>query len=112
MQGAKANIYLEYDGNLEDLANKISNDLNIPAFRFDSDQDYPHEIYAMSECLGFEMWLCHSNKKTGCNYEFTIETMHSLNEAVNDKMANLSPWLARYFTEIFKIQANPNIGNE
>ena len=39
------------------------------------------------------------------SFMLNIETEHSLNESFNDKMYNLSPWLARFIAEICDIES-------
>jgi len=103
MIGAVGNVYLAFDNNLTDLAKKIENALNVPEFYLKSDQDPPYEIVAMTEALGFEVWLKKSNNHKGYQYKITIETMLNVNDHFNKKKFDLSPWLAQYIKTNLKI---------
>ncbi len=104
--GAKAFVYLKYDGKLRELADIISTGLMLPAFWFDTDQDPPHEETAMCECLGCELWLKQSDAIQGYTFSIQLETSHCLNESFSNQMHDLSPWLARYISEICEIESS------
>jgi len=106
--GAKANVYLKFDNNLTDLAKKIENGLKVPEFYFKSDQDPPHETVAMTEVLGFEMWVEKSNEFKDFQYKITIETMLNVDDRFNYEMFDLSPWLAKYIKANLTIDTHFN----
>jgi len=97
ISGVKASILIKYNASIKELANKLSNELSLPKFWFKSDIDYPHEIIAMTECLGFELWLKNIEEFEGYNYQFSFETMltkESIFETAS--IGNVSNWLASY----------------
>ena len=102
--GAKAKIYIEYDGELEELGKVLSKGLQIPEFWIKNATDPPHSPTVMSEAFGFESWLNKTNNENW-NYEFEISTMHSLMETGTDNMHDLSEWLKRYVVDICGIKA-------
>lgn len=102
--GAKAHIYLKHEGQLEELSKIISKELLLPDFWFKSDQAPPHDVTAMCECLGFEIWLKKSNSVAGYQFSIKLETALSLNESMNNQMHDLSLWLARYIFTVCEIE--------
>jgi hypothetical protein len=100
IHGAVGNVYLKFNGNINELANLISKGLMLPDFYFDTEEDPPHEKYGMCEAMGFQVWLENSNLITNYNYKFKIETSDSFKEIFNDQIHDLSLWLARYISKI------------
>ncbi|TQV75825.1 hypothetical protein [Denitrobaculum tricleocarpae] len=103
--GTRAAVQIRYDGSLKKLTSKLSDELFHAAFHFETDMDPPHVEFAMCEALGFEMWLNHSERTSGYNYELRMETCHCDPEIMSDRMLDISPWLARYVREIGGIDA-------
>lgn len=103
--GARAEVLISHDGSLRNLASKLTDRLFHTAFYFDTDMVPPHAELAMCEALGFEVWLNHSEKVTDYNYKLRMETSHCAPEIMNDRMLDISPWLARYVREIGEIVA-------
>ena len=95
LTGSKAEIFIKYDGKLESLADKLSQDLGIPKFHYKSDTNLPHVITAMCECLGFETWLDASNKNEGFDYCFKFYSMLRGVEPTNEQMNDVSDWFAK-----------------
>lgn len=102
--GAKALVYLKYDGDINSLADELSKGLVLPSFSLETKKDTPHDLFGSCEAFGFEGWLESSEEISGFGYTFKIETEHSLEESFNDKMHDLSLWLARYIFSICEIQ--------
>ena len=98
--GAKAKVSIDFSGDLSDLTEKLSKILVISEFRIDTDQDFPHDYFAMAEVLGFELWVKQSSEQNGFNFLLEIETSNCLEEWVNNRMHDISPWLAKYISEI------------
>lgn len=109
--GAKASVYLKFEQDIKSLATKLQEGLIIPSFEVITREAYPHDLVGSSELLGFEVWLESSNLN-GCQYHFKIETEHCLTEQVNDRMYDLSLWLARYIAEICDIETLVNVDGE
>jgi hypothetical protein len=103
--GAKAEVYLKYQGKMDDLANLISKGLILPKIKVEPQEYPPHEPIGMCEALGFEVWIEKSTLISGFHYLIKIETELSLNELVNNQMFDLSPWLARYISKICDINS-------
>ena len=104
MGGAKGIVYLKSKNNLSDFAKDLEKGLIVPEFYFKSDQDPPHDIVAMTEVLGFEIWLEESEDYENFNYKLTIETMMEVSEQMNMEKFDLSPWLSRFIERSVKIE--------
>ncbi|MDA9774044.1 hypothetical protein N9B82_03725 [Saprospiraceae bacterium] len=104
MLGAKAKIYIKYDGELKEVGKIISKGSQIPDFWFKNDTEPPYNSTAMSEAFGFESWLSRTNSKTW-KYKFEISTMHNRVETGKTQKYDLSLWLKEYVINICKIDA-------
>lgn len=102
--GASAKVYLKCDDDIRSLAKRLSEGLLLPEIYFDTDQDEPHEEFGSCEALGFVLWLGSSELKK-FSYELEISTEHSHKEIINERMYDLSPWLARFLSEICDIES-------
>ena len=102
--GARAKVYLKFNDDMRSLAKRLSEDLLLPEIYFDTDQDEPHEEFGLCEALGFQLWLLNSDLKE-FSFLLMIETEHSHKEIMNDRMHDLSPWLARFIAEICDIES-------
>ncbi|MFN0290484.1 hypothetical protein [Pedobacter helvus] len=107
--GAKAKIYLKYKGSIEDISKVISKGMILPEFYFETDEEYPHNVTSNCEALGFSIWLNKLTDENDFNYILEIETNLSLEESFNDLLCDLSPWLAKYVSEICGIETFVNI---
>ncbi len=96
MNAAKAEIFIKHDGKLEELAVSLQQALCLPEFWFKSDQEPPHEVTAMSECLGFELWLYASNQENECNYTLKLESSVRIQDHESTKFHDMSIWLAQH----------------
>ena len=74
MNGAKAIISIECDSDLETTASIVAKSLSLPPFSTKSDTDPPHKVVAMTECMGFELWLEEMEGKEKRTYELEIES--------------------------------------
>lgn len=102
--GARAKVYLKFNGTIEELSKLLSKGLIISDFFFDTNEDPPHEVTGQSEALGFSIWL---NKAVGINgYDFVLEleTNMCLEETFNDLLCDISPWLSKYISEICDLE--------
>ena len=104
MFGAKANVYLKFEKNLEDLASVIREGLHLNDVFFKSDHDYPYASVAMSETLGFEIWIEESKEFEKFNFIITLETNIDLSKRLDNEMFDLSPWLAQYIKNNLEIE--------
>ncbi|WP_419905902.1 hypothetical protein [Kiloniella sp.] len=102
--GAKALVYLKYDGDIEALVEKLSKSLSIPDFWIDTREESPHELIGLCENFGFEGWLETSEKVEGFAYSFKMETEDSFDEIHTGKMHDLSLWFARFIFNVCKIE--------
>ena len=103
--GAKAQIFLKYNGDIKSLAEKITKHLILPEIYFDNYEEPPYDIFGTGETLGFEYFLEKCTDIMGFPFLFTIETEDSIKEMVSGQMHDLSPWLARFFSKICKIDS-------
>jgi hypothetical protein len=104
--GAKAKVYLKYEGSIEEVAKVISKCLILPDFWFKTDQDYPHDVNGLCEALGFSIWLNKLSDDNDFDYILEIETNLCLEETFNNLLCDISPWLAKYVSTICKIEAS------
>lgn len=103
--GARAKVVIDYEGDLRELARYLGERLFQIEFYFDTDMDPPHDEFAMSEALGFSVWLYHLSENENFNFEFSFETNHALEEVMDDRMYDLSPWLLRFVRDIGRLKA-------
>lgn len=100
--GVKAQVYLKYEGGIEDLSKRLK---ILPNVYFDTDMDPPHEVTAFCEALGFESWLEYSTEVEDFSYSFSLQTELDVDELFNDQVYDISPWLARYIARVCKIES-------
>lgn len=102
MNIAKVKVYIEYDGSLKELANSLREALGIPEFWFKTDQLPPHDVTAMSECLGFELWLHESDEMK----VFILEFESMIVDCNLNKMErrDLSIWFSKYLKTVSNFQ--------
>ncbi|MCG8310271.1 MAG: hypothetical protein MI975_22950 [Cytophagales bacterium] len=103
--GAKANVYLSFNGGIQDLAKTICKGLILPPFSFDTDEEPPHNLSGTCESLGFEIWLEESKEDSRFSYRLKVETELSIEESFNDHMHDLSAWFARYISQICGVKS-------
>lgn len=101
--GAKAKVYLNFPGELEELSVLISSKLSLPEFRVGDSEYEPFELVASCEALGFEMWLKKHSNIEGYSYEFEMETEGLLESFSEKEMCDLSFWLAGYLESLLGI---------
>ena len=102
--GAKALVYLKYDGALEELAKLLSRKLEIQQFDLETDIDPPHELFAWTGALGFTVWLHYSSFIEDFNYEFQIQTDMDHEDRREAELFDLSPWLAKKITQASNLE--------
>ncbi|AZK46691.1 hypothetical protein [Paenibacillus lentus] len=99
--GAYAQVFIQYEGILQDLGLKIEEGLDIPSLRYENLEDEPYELVGYTEVFGFEIELCAmlDNEKWP-NYQFSLKatTTDSFQEIMNNRMFDISLWLARYIS--------------
>jgi hypothetical protein len=103
--GARAKIFLQYDGNIETLASLLSTKLSIPQFRIETDQDPPHELSGLCEALGYEIWLNYAKEYPNFQFEVIIETELKFEESFNAQVYNISLWFARHVSAVCKLMS-------
>lgn len=104
--GAKASVYLKYDGEISALAKILSDGLELPEFDIDTDMFPPHEIFGMTETLGFELWLNKSTFVKDFDYIIKIETYMDIKDDFEYEKFNLSPWFAKEITRRCNIKTH------
>ena len=102
--GARALVYLKYDGEMEELAKVLSDKMEIPEIYFDTDMDPPHEVFGMGGALGFQLWLHESTDIEGFNFEIAIETSMDVRDHFDYEMFDLSPWFAKEISRRCEIE--------
>ena len=101
--GARAKIFLQYNGDMETLASMLSAKLSIPRFRVETDQDPPHELLGLCEALGYNIWLNYTNEHLNFQFEARIETELKFEESFNDQFYDISLWFARHVSTVCKL---------
>lgn len=87
-----ATVRITSQDTLEGVARKLQEKLDLRPFRFDSDQDPPHSITAMTECLGYELWL----RGDAPEFELVVEaSMDVLDRAAGD-LVDVSEWFSKH----------------
>ncbi len=103
--GAKACVYIKSEESICTLGDRISDEFLFSKFTYDTSEDPPFELQGSAQVLGFEVWLEVCFDSSNYDYLLKLETSHSLEESFNDKMHDLSLWLARYISDICEIEA-------
>lgn len=98
--GARAEVYLKYDGELTALADNLSANLVHVPFDIETRESPPYDVVGSCEALGFELWLEQVDRDEPRKYRLRFETEHCVEESFNDQMHDLSLWLARYISSI------------
>lgn len=99
--GARARVLIKYASGIRELADKIKGGLMLPSLEVDHSEYEPYELIGMGEVMGFQIWLngvepTYQNIVTGYNFELEISTGMCHEEIMNDRMYDLSLWLARF----------------
>lgn len=105
VNGAFSKIFIQYEGSLKDLGDKMENELNIPEFRYENMDDEPYGLVGYSETLGFEIEIKAISSDKWSHYHYTFEaiTTDSFQEIYSDRMFDISLWMARYISLICEI---------
>lgn len=99
--GAFSKVFIHYEGSLQDLGSIIETGLNIPKFRFENMEVEPYDLVGYFEVLGFEVELRNnqdSEKWPDYQYFLSATTTDSFQELFNDRMFDISLWMARYIS--------------
>lgn len=64
----------------------------------------PYDLVGWFETLGFEAWIEKSNELDGYSFCFKLETMLSMQESFENKMHDLSLWMARFISSVCEIE--------
>jgi len=107
--GVKAEVLLKFEGELNSLADKLSDGFVHVPFEVEPREVPPYDIVGSCEALGFEIWLEEIGVKDSWQYRFRMEIEHCIEESFNDQMHDLSLWLARYITSICGVEATAKI---
>lgn len=99
--GAFSKVFIQYEDSLQELGSIIELGLHIPKFRYENMEDEPYDLVGYSEVLGFEVELvCSQHSQTWPEYQYLISvtTTDSFQELFNDRMFDISLWMARYIS--------------
>ena len=105
--GAAARIAIRFDGTLEQLAENLAEALNLKSFNVEPDQDPPHKLIGSAEALGWEMWLEEDLENSPHRFRLRMETEHSMKEAFDGNMHDLSPWFAKLISTLCRVETLP-----
>lgn len=95
----RANVLINFSGDINQLADKLNNILNISIW-FKHDIDYEKDIIGMAECMGFELWLHHYSNQQGFNFEISLESSLSFDAIANNRIYDMSSWLNKFLSDI------------
>ncbi|SFE87071.1 hypothetical protein SAMN04487969_108143 [Paenibacillus algorifonticola] len=101
VHGVHSKVYIQYEGSLQDLGSKIEKGLNIPTLRYENMEDEPYDLVGYAEIFGFEVELKELQKNDKWpNYQYFLgaTTTDSFQEIFNDRMFDISLWMARYIS--------------
>ncbi|MDI4647868.1 hypothetical protein [Cohnella hashimotonis] len=99
--GARTKVFIQFEGTLQDLGTKMEKGLNISTLRYENMEDEPYDLVGYAEVLGFEVELrSMQNSDKWPDYQFLLEatTTDSFQEVFNDRMFDISLWMARYLS--------------
>lgn len=105
VNGAFCKVFIQYEGSLKDLGDKMEKELNIPEIRYETMDYDPYELVGYSETLGFEIEIKAIRSEKWPQYHYTFEaiTTDSFKEIYSDRMFDISLWMARYISLICEI---------
>jgi hypothetical protein len=103
--GAKAQVLLRCEHNLEELSKVLSKGLFLPDFIVEFMEEHPFELTASCEALGCQLWLNSTSEFGNYTFILELETELSYSEISLNQMHDLSPWLARFIAKICDIDA-------
>ncbi len=106
--GAYSKVLIQYEGSLQDLGLKIEKGLDLPEMRYENMEYEPYDLVGYSEVLGFEIELRSikdSEKWPDYQYFFEVTTTDSFQEIFNDRMFDISLWMARYISLSCEVSA-------
>ncbi len=103
VHGAHANVFIQYEGSFQDLGLAIEKGLHIPTLRFENMEEEPYDEVGYAEVLGFEIELKPNNKWPNYKYSMSITTTDSFQEIFNNRMFDISLWLARYLSLVCEL---------
>ena len=105
LYGARASVKIKFEGDIAALAARLKEILELHELDVEHDEDPPHDLKAMGGALGFTVWLKRLPGDHAPLYELSFATGHSHREMFEDRMHDLSPWLARYLAEVGQLVA-------
>ncbi|WPP42131.1 hypothetical protein SK066_04015 [Paenibacillus hunanensis] len=103
VHGAHANVFIQYEGSFQDLGLAIEKGVNITTLRFENMEEEPYDEVGYAEVLGFEIELKPNNKWPNYKYSMSITTTDSFQEIFNNRMFDISLWLARYLSLVCEL---------
>ncbi|MEK3713739.1 hypothetical protein [Paenibacillus sp. FSL R7-0333] len=113
--GAQSKVFIQYEGSLEELGLNLKEGLNILDFRYDNIEEEPYDWVGYAEVLGFEMVLKtieNCEKWPGYQYILEVFTTDSFQEIFNDRMYDISQWMARHIALVCEVATMAEILDE
>lgn len=101
--GAQSKVFIQYPGTLVEIGSKLEKGMNIPKLRYENLEDEPYDLAGYAEVLGFEIALTElrdCGKWPDYQYLLEVSTTDSVQEVFNDRMFDVSLWMARYIALI------------
>jgi hypothetical protein len=106
MIAAKAQIRISSDKTLEGLAETLQEALSLPPFWYKSDINPPHEVTAMADCLGYEIWLWRKDSSAG-EFEMAVEGTLLSDDLFSAGHADISAWFAKHVGFVTGLKCSP-----
>jgi len=97
--GATFRVYIRFTKSLKELAELISQGLQIGEMRFENSEEEPYNDVIYFETLGFEAEILELGSTNNLpNVQFVVQasTMDSFEEISTKRMHDLSLWMARF----------------
>jgi hypothetical protein len=104
--GARAKVFMRYEGEMKELSKKLSKGLILPDFLIEFREEAPYDLTGSCEALGFELWLNKTSEMDKYDFVLEMETELSYDELSLDQMHNLSLWLARFISRICDLETS------
>ena len=94
--GVRAAIRIQYSGNIRELARILAVALKVDGFLIEREEYEPFDEVGYAEAFGFEAWLHPLPGDEKKWFGLVLDTTYSIDEINNDRMHDVSGWLARF----------------
>lgn len=103
--GAFADILICFDGTLIELAEQLAKALNTEV-SVENDECPPYELVGSSQAIGWDGTLTTEADRAFPCFRLQLETEECIEEKRHGRMFDLSPWLARFVSLLYTVDAD------